>query len=112
MVADASLDNQWHAIRAELFELEEMLGGLNSRQQKGSTPATIGSRLFHAMFGASSTYGPTKTHKEQFGYAMEEYAGVRARLDVFVRETIPAFQKALEAAGAPWTPGAAIPATQ
>jgi len=110
LVADASLDMRWQAMRAELFELDEALNGLKIRQRKGSTPATISSRLFYAMRGASSTYGPTKTHKEQLGYALAEFAVAKNRLNIFAGETLPAFQKALEEAGAPWTPGAAIPA--
>ena len=111
LTADTSLDQQWHAMRGELFELEEALTGKTSRQQKGSTPATIYSRASRVLW-VTGTYGPTKTDKEQLGYALEEYAGVKERLDVFVQKTVPAFQKALEANGAPWTPGAPVPAAQ
>ncbi len=110
LVADAALDDRWQAMRTELFELDAALNGMKIRQRKGSTPATVNSRLFYVMLGATSTYGPTKTHKEQLGYAVTEFTVVKDRLNIFVGETLPAFQKALEEAGAPWTPGAAIPA--
>ncbi|GHF17995.1 hypothetical protein GCM10017044_10620 [Kordiimonas sediminis] len=109
-VADDTLNTQWEAMRAELFAIEEALGGQKSRERKGATPATIESRIFHAMLGASSTYGPTKTHREQFGYAMDAFGSVQKRLNVLSQETVPAFQKALEAVDAPWTPGAEVPA--
>lgn len=109
LAADASLDNQWHVLRGELFALEEALTGLKARERKGAAPATIQSRIFFARFGASSTYGPTKTHREQFDYAMEAFADVKDRLNTLSQESVPAFQNALETAGAPWTPGAAIP---
>lgn len=107
--SDASLDNEWHALRTEILELEEELTGLKARQRKGAAPATIQSRIFLAMYGASSTYGPTKTHKEQFDYAMVAFASLKDRLNSLTQTRVPNFQKALEDAGAPWTPGAAIP---
>ena len=109
---DSALENQWHAIRGELFELDEALTGLKAPQRKGSTPATVMSRVSTAMRGASTSYGPTKTHKEQFGYAMEEFADIKDRLNVLAKTTVPALQDALEKAGAPWTPGADIPAAK
>ena len=112
LVADASLEAQWHAMRGELFEMDEALTGLKSRQRKGSAPDTIQSRVSFAMFSASSTYGPTKTHKEQFNYAMEEFGSLKDRLNVLAQTTVPAFQSALEDAGAPWTPGAKVPSAK
>lgn len=112
LVTDGSLDAELHALRAEILELEEALTGLKARERKGSAPATIQSRIFHAMYGASSTYGPTKSHKEQFGYAMEAFGSVKDALNELTEVKIPNFQKALEVAGAPWTPGAAIPSAE
>ena len=111
LAADSSLDQQWHAMRAELFELEEALTGKKSREQRGSAPATIYSRASRLLW-VSSTYGPTKTDKEQLGYAVAEYAKVKKRLDIFIQKTVPAFQKALDVNSAPWTPGAPVPAIQ
>jgi hypothetical protein len=106
---DAALEAEWYAIRTEVFELDEALTGLKSRERKGATPETIQSRLQHVMMGASSSYGPTNNHKEQFGYAMEALKDVRDRLNALTGTKVPAFQKALEEAGAPWTPGSDVP---
>jgi len=112
LVGDSSLENDWNMIRDEVFALDEALTGQKVRNRKGSTPPTIYGRASRAMWSASSTYGPTKTHKDQFAYAMAEYGAVKDRLNILVQKTIPAFQKALEAKGAPWTPGAVIPDAQ
>lgn len=109
LVIGGALDLELHALRAKILELEEALTGLKARERKGSTPATIQSRISLAMWGSSSTYGPTKTHREQFGYAMEAFGSVKDALNELTTVKMPNFQKALEAAGAPWTPGAVIP---
>lgn len=111
-VDNPTLEAEWHALRSGLLKMEEELSGLKSRQQMGATPATISSRISNAMYSASGTYGPTKTHREQFDYAMAAYGELKGKLNIIAQETIPAFQKKLEVVGAPWTPGAEIPETE
>ena len=59
---------------------------------------------------AWSTYGPTPTHRRSLEIAEKEFASVRARLDAVLDERLPAFEKRLDQAGAPWTPGRPVPA--
>jgi hypothetical protein len=60
------------------------------------------------MASAWSTYGPTATQRRSLEIAEEEFPPLRARLEAAV-ERCRAFEKKLEAAGAPWTPGQPLP---
>ncbi|WP_417451429.1 VPS10 domain-containing protein [Kordiimonas sp.] len=103
----AALETQYAALRAEIFSLEEALDGKRSRDQMGAAPATISSRVGFAKFSSSTSYGPTPQSREQLGYALEAFTGVKARLETLLDTTVPAFEKALMDAGAPWVRGAA-----
>ncbi|WP_308910320.1 WD40/YVTN/BNR-like repeat-containing protein [Pseudokordiimonas caeni] len=100
-----ALEARFAAIRAELFSLEEAIDGQRSRDLMGATPATISSRVGFAKFSSSTSYGPTAQSREQLGYALEAFEGVKARLETLIGGTVPAFEKALEEAGAPWVRG-------
>jgi hypothetical protein len=63
-----------------------------------------------AGFGSAfSTYGPTPAQRRSLEIAQEEYEVVRSRLDALLTTRLPAFERALQEAGAPWTPGGPIP---
>ncbi|MEL6528442.1 MAG: glycosyl hydrolase [Pseudomonadota bacterium] len=106
-----TLDNRLQAIRAEAFALDGMLNGNQARNALFErTRPTVRSRLGVIMTGLfGSTYGPTQTHRDQFGYAQAEFGGIRDRLTALMESTIPAFEAELEAVGAPWVPGSKIP---
>ncbi|OHU90739.1 MULTISPECIES: VPS10 domain-containing protein [Pseudoalteromonas] len=97
----ADIQNELHAINVELY-------GLASRNRMGTKPANIDSRLNYAMSGASSSYGPTQQHREQFSYALEGLDGVSKRISTLQQVTIPALQKAMNEAGSPWTAGSPL----
>lgn len=105
----AALESTYAQIRREMQAVDDALNGLSSRRGMGATPATISSRLRFAAFGSNSSYGPTAQHREQLGFAVEALDDVVERMAMLVEETVPAFQDALVEAGAPWTPGAALP---
>ncbi len=108
--APTELDDQWLAARTEAYEISEALAGNTSAMMMGARPSTVLDRLSFAQVGTLyATYGPTPSHEEQLGYAEEEFASVRNRLNTLLGETLPALEQALTEAGAPWTPGAAIP---
>jgi len=109
--APGALDAQFEALRQELFEIEEALGGNQTTQgQYGLEEATIGSRMSYAQMGTGlSTYGPSPAHEEQLGMAEDEFAGIRDRMASLLNEDIPAFEAELRAVGAPWTPQAVFP---
>ena len=105
----ASLEAEYEALRQELYGIDEALNGERSRAGKGSRPATIGSRLGFANGASNSTYGPTQQAREQYGYAMDAFANVKSRLATMTGTTVPAFEAALDGAGAPWVRGAELP---
>ncbi|MCC3860938.1 VPS10 domain-containing protein [Pseudemcibacter aquimaris] len=104
----AGLEGQYEALRQELYAIDEMLNGERSRSGKGSRPATVGSRLSFAAGSSSGTYGPTGQAKDQFGYAMEGLNAAKARLATLTGTTVPAFESALDNAGAPWVRGGEV----
>jgi len=104
-----ALDKQVYDLRAELLELEEQMRGVRSKQEIGerSNP-TVANRLFTAFDGVT-TYGPTPTHKRSLEIAQSGLQDMRGRLDEIRNEDIPALEKALMNAGAPWIEGAPLP---
>ena len=110
--APDQLDDQYLALRTEWQDIIELLGGNQAMAEIGQEPpATILSRIGKVEIGTSqSTYGPTPTHIQTLEFAEADFETARQRLNTLTQTTIPAFEDALIAAGAPWTPGGAIPA--
>ncbi|MFS2318857.1 VPS10 domain-containing protein [Maricaulis sp. D1M11] len=102
--APGELDAQWQALRDEVYAIEEALNGNQSHGGfYGARPDTISSRLSMVGLGVgNSTYGPTPSHLEQFGYAQDEFAEIRTRLNALYETDFPALERALDEAGAPW----------
>jgi len=48
---------------------------------------------------------PTKTQRESYQIASEEFAGELAKLRALIDVDLRSLERALDAAGAPWTPG-------
>lgn len=106
-----SFDDRLAGIKAEVHALDALLNGNAARNAIDErTQPTVRSRLGRVYFGMfGSTYGPTNTHREQFGYAEAEFGAIKARMRTLIEQTIPAFEADLAAAGAPWVPGAQLP---
>jgi hypothetical protein len=109
--APDGLDAELRAIEQELFAIDEALGGNRARATiEDGGVATISRRVRVASTGGAwSTYGPTSTHRRSLEIAEQEFAGVRERLNAVLEQRLPAFEKRLEEAGAPWTPGRPVP---
>ena len=109
--APDGLDAELHAIRQELHAIDEALAGNRARasvEDDGVT--TITRRVQVAQAGTAwSTYGPTPTHRRSLEIAEQEFAQVRDRLNTVLEGRLPAFEKKLEQARAPWTPGRPVP---
>lgn len=108
----ANLETMYESIRTEMNAIVNELSGLRSRQGMGATPATIMSRLQYASSHDWGAYGPTAQHREQLGFALEGLTNVATRTAALVEGRLPEFRAALQAAGAPWTPGTALPAAE
>ncbi|MGF1607215.1 MAG: glycosyl hydrolase, partial [Rhodothalassiaceae bacterium] len=112
--APTELDDDWQAIRTEIYEIEAALNGKATMNEVGEwQPKTVAGRLSQVMVGtARSTYGPTPSHRESFQTAVDEFGALRERINTLMQETIPALEAKLLEHDAPWVPGAPIPAEQ
>lgn len=98
------LDQQFHQIKTDLQQLDSELNGNRAKQQVGEkTQVTVSSRLGAVLLGTGlSTYGPTPTHQRSLAIATAEHQQLKARIDEIIQQRLPAFERALEAAGAPY----------
>jgi len=103
-----SLEAQFTNIQTEIDAIGVEMGGLKSRNQMGVKPANISSRLGYAMSAVSSSYGPTKQHRDQLSYAIKGLNTVSERINTLQEKTIPALQTAIVEASGPWTKGAPV----
>ena len=106
-----ALDDGWKALQTEVIALQKALGGsASSNELWVKTESTLRSRLQIVLLGlGGSTYGPTETHRQQFGYAQAQLGDIRSRMIALTDEMVPAYEQALADAGAPWVPGSDIP---
>ncbi len=105
------LDQRVHALKQELYDLDEQMYGNRSKREVGEkTKPSVGDRLGTATTGTSnSTYGPTPMHRRSLELAKTQFADVRIRLEDIVNNKIPALEKDLAKAGAPWIEGQPLP---
>ena len=98
------LDRQFHQLKTDLLQLDSELNGNRAKQEVGEkTKVTVSSRLGSVLLGTGlSTYGPTPTHQRSLEIAMAEYQKLKARIDEITQQRMPAFERALETAGAPY----------
>lgn len=90
---------------------ESLVGDSTPERRSGRTRPSIRGRLQSALYGTlGQTSGPTATHRRQAELARSEYATAEAAVRRAVETELAALLAALDAAGAAWTPGRAIPA--
>jgi hypothetical protein len=108
---NGDLYKRLYQLRVSFQEIETAMYGNKSKQEVGSIDSpTIGDRLSVARTGnMASTYGPTPLHLENFKIAKEQFAAIKGDLNVLINEKMPAMEKDLETAGAPWVEGQALP---
>jgi len=111
MAAPGDFDQQFAAIRTALLSLDSRLNGNAAKKAIGAwSGMSIGDRLSHAMIGTfRSTYGPTPAIQTSLDIARDELKVLRDELDTLLTQDIPAFEKRLQDAGAPWLPGQVLP---
>jgi photosystem II stability/assembly factor-like uncharacterized protein len=76
-----------------------------TRLDKDSVPGLAPRIMRVAGEQAGTTSAPTKTQRDAFAIAEEEFAPVYAELKRILAEDVPAIEKRLDAVGAPYTPG-------
>ena len=106
---DAPVDNKNLIEQAEAYDneidflLNQLRGG---RENSDIPPPSISSRVNNiAGTIRLSTVKPTQTQLDQFELSTAEFAPILARLRKLVEADLPRFEKMLEEAGAPLTPG-------
>jgi photosystem II stability/assembly factor-like uncharacterized protein len=107
--AEAPVDNAKLVAQAEAFdnEIDAIINALRGGRENTETPPpSITSRVgYVAERIRLSTVRPSQTQLAQYELASSEFQPVLARLRKLVDTDLPAFEKALEAAGAPLVPG-------
>ncbi|MFN8256015.1 MAG: hypothetical protein U0W24_10030 [Bacteroidales bacterium] len=106
-----ALDSQIYNVRRALQQLDIEFTGNKAKDAVGEkNNPTIYSRLSVAQMGInSSTYGPTPTHRKSLELAAKQLSVIKLKLDKLIKTEIPAIEKQLVQAGAPWIEGQEIP---
>ena len=109
--ATPSMDRKWaDAARALEKENNEILralrGDVTLARRSENVPMSIVERVETIVGNESaSLQRPPGTDVQMYAVAGQEFAGVREKLRVLVDVDLKALEQALDAAGAPWTPG-------
>jgi photosystem II stability/assembly factor-like uncharacterized protein len=106
--APAALDAEFDTLRRQVYALNRALYGTpESAEAVGHLRAPgLSERLTMAQIGTQfSTYGPTPSHEQSMALAEQAYQQIRADWVELTERRIPAFERSLVEAGAPWVPG-------
>jgi photosystem II stability/assembly factor-like uncharacterized protein len=96
------LNNQLYQTRLELLELREQMRGSEAKGEIGErSPPSPSSRLSVGYNGLSGTYGPTEMHRQSVQVGRAEFAPIRAEIQRYAEDVVPALERAVEATGAP-----------
>ena len=106
-----NLDEQLFELAQALRKHNERLNGDPVKQQVGEKQRPgIGNRIGAATNGTFySTYGPTPTHERSMEIADKEFNDILQQVTKILGSDIPALERALQAAGAPWVEGQSTP---
>ncbi len=105
------------ALNETLFKLKEdlnkydiMLNGNPAKDEVGEkSNSSIGKRLSTASRGLTTLYGPTGMHRENLELAKKELAKLVPLIQELDEQTVPAIERQLMNAGAPYIQGQSIP---
>jgi photosystem II stability/assembly factor-like uncharacterized protein len=108
---DPALYAEARALELRLTDLRERLTGDPTRARRNE-PAMPGilDRIQEIVGGHwATTYGPTQTHRRLYDIAATEFEGVLEQFRTLIEQDLPALERRLEEAGAPWTTGRGVP---
>ena len=105
--AEARLLDDAASIEKQNNDILRALRGDNAlRQRQEILPPSIVERVNTIVSGQRmSTSAPTETQRDHYAAAAQEFEGVLSRLRTLIEGDLARLEKAMEAAGAPWTPG-------
>ncbi|MHC4976629.1 MAG: WD40/YVTN/BNR-like repeat-containing protein [Planctomycetota bacterium] len=103
--ADVSLLNEMEELRRAMIGVRnDMSGDPTLGRRSEPAPTSISSRLSSVLSDVYVTSPPTRTHREQYGHAGEQFTDVLETLrDVTAR--LAEIEAHLDEVKAPWTPG-------
>ncbi|MCY4170111.1 MAG: glycosyl hydrolase [Bacteroidetes bacterium] len=91
-----------HSARTTLLKISHDLEGYESKQGPGErNKPTVMSRLFVALSGVRTTYGPTQLHQQSLEIGEAQLIELESALTSFKESVLPELTSALEATGAP-----------
>jgi hypothetical protein len=86
----------------ELLDVRERMQGSEAKGEIGERgPPTPSSRLSVGFNGLSTTYGPTEMHRQSIQAGRAELAPIRAEIQRYADEVVPALEREVEGTGAP-----------
>jgi hypothetical protein len=86
--------------------LRALRGDTALRQRQEILPPSISERVNTIVSDQRmSTSAPTQTQKDHYAASAQEFEAVLSRLRSLIEGDLTRLEKAMEAAGAPWTPG-------
>jgi hypothetical protein len=109
--ATEELRQEARTLELRLMDLQEALTGDRTRPSRAEPgmPGII-SRVNSVVSGHwRAVHGPTGTHRQQYEIAAAAFSDVYDDLRQLIETDLPALEGRLEAVGAPWTPGRALP---
>ena len=104
-------DAKWKDVVRKLEEknraiLRALRGDAAARERNENTPPSIAERVgYVAGAQRSALQRPTGTQRESYDIASQELRQELAKLRTLIEAELPPLERALDAAGAPWTPG-------
>ncbi|MFN0156788.1 MAG: glycosyl hydrolase [Bacteroidota bacterium] len=103
----ATLRTDVQRIEASLTEITRVLRGDRTLTSRAETvPPSIVDRVNSIVYDQwLSTSAPTGTHERAYEIAGEEFGPLLSRLKTLVEVDLKNLERAMENAGAPWTPG-------
>jgi hypothetical protein len=99
------------ALELRLTDLQATLNGSRTRRARSEPemPGIVG-RVNQVVRGHwNGTHGPTNTHREQYRIAHEQFTDLHPDMRRLIETDLPALEAQMEAIGAPWTTGRALP---
>lgn len=105
------IDRKWKEVARTLEQrnrdiLRELRGDVVLRGRNENVPVSIVERVGQIVFEERRSLArPTKTHEQGYKIASEEFTAELAKLRTLIEVDLRALEKALDVAGAPWTPG-------
>lgn len=109
--AGPELDAAAEALRRELLDLQrEVQGDRGKAALSEPEVPSAADRIRAVQMGtASSTYGPTPSHRRSLALGEEQLGGAVTRLETLRSDRLPDLARRLAAAGVPWSPGRPVP---